>query len=1153
MTFDGFISYSHAADGRLAPAVQRGLHRLAKPWHRRRALWIFRDQTGLAVTPGLWSSIQTALDGSQYFVLLASPEAARSPWVNREIEHWIATKSANRILPVVTDGEWAWDGEAGDFTEGSTAVPPALREVFTEEPFFLDLRWARGSEQLSLHHSRFRDAIAQLAAPMHGVSKDELEGEDVRQHRRAKRLRSGAVVTLVVLALVTSLTGLSAVRNGARAKDAAAEAMRQQHVADTQRDSAERSAAEARRQQALATQQQDLARQQQARASQAAAVADESERVADTQQRLADQATAEAKRQRSLADQAAARTAEQQRLTREEQARAKEQQRLAEEAAARAKRLQQEARRLELVAAEQRRLADEAAAEARQQQAKADQQERIAVSRRLMTQSMAAIGEDPKTALMLGAAAQSINPDAVNRRQLAGAVTSTHYTGSIPEVGLAVFAPDGVLMALGNDGHVSLWKAPDPRYPVRIATLPETAAADGLLQLSGDGRTLAVLGADRKAVLWDVTDRSHPVRLYTLPDVGRVTALAFVRDGTLAVTGEDHGRMTLWDTTGRTEPVKLAQLSGNDSYGVQHLALSSRGLLIADKGLYVPVIDLSDRTNPVPLHGFLQAGYAPMAFSPDGLTLAVGEREGTVTLWNMNRKNSHDEDPLDPSATPGSPPPTFGPPTMPDFPPDPDDPDFIIPPASPPATTTTPSPTPTTPATPTSTRGAPTTDPFDTLTGPTGAVTSIVFSSDGNLLLAGDENGAATTWDRSTGASAGAVGAVRTHGPVRSLSVNPKNGTFVTADGSATATLWTVTGPGTPDPVGKLPAQGDGLRGTVFRPNGRTLLVTGTDALVSTWNVKDPSHATRGDDMIIADTSIRTAAYSADRRTVAAVTTAGVLTLADATQPGRAKKLADMPGYVVGDALAFSPDGRTLAVVLDENTLLLWDVSNRTRPVLRSRFGGALFGTSLAFSPDGRTLATASYDGPMVTLWNVANPSAPARLASFVGDSKLVNALAFSADSHTLAVGGWDAMAVLWDVSDPSHPARTTTLNGNSRWVQTLSFSADGHTLAVGDGDYSVTLWDTASPATPIRLATMKAGLTSHPREVSFGPDGRTVAVTGLRDVLLSTVTLWDAGELAGIRSDPAKYACAIVGRGLTPAEWARYVPELKYRRSCPS
>src|SRR4051794_30640425 len=294
VTFNGFISYSHAADGRLAPAVQRGLHRLAKPWYRLRALWIFRDQTGLSVTPALWSSIQHALDASDYFVLLASPEAARSPWVNREIQHWVATKPADRILPVVTDGEWAWDRQARDFTADSTAVPAALRGVFAEEPLFLDLRWARGSEHLSLHHARFRDAIAQLAAPMHGVSKDELEGEDVRQHRRVRRLRSGAVATLVVLAMLASMTGLSAGRNAERARNAAAEALRQQQVADSQRDSAERSAQEASRQE-------ELARQEQARASQASVAADQSEQLAEQQQKLADQAASEAKRQRGLA------------------------------------------------------------------------------------------------------------------------------------------------------------------------------------------------------------------------------------------------------------------------------------------------------------------------------------------------------------------------------------------------------------------------------------------------------------------------------------------------------------------------------------------------------------------------------------------------------------------------------------------------------------------------------------------------------------------------------------------------------------------------------------------------------------------------------------------------------------------------------------
>ena len=35
----------------LAPAVQRALQTLARPWNRRRALEVFRDETGLAVSP----------------------------------------------------------------------------------------------------------------------------------------------------------------------------------------------------------------------------------------------------------------------------------------------------------------------------------------------------------------------------------------------------------------------------------------------------------------------------------------------------------------------------------------------------------------------------------------------------------------------------------------------------------------------------------------------------------------------------------------------------------------------------------------------------------------------------------------------------------------------------------------------------------------------------------------------------------------------------------------------------------------------------------------------------------------------------------------------------------------------------------------------
>jgi WD40 repeat protein len=234
--YDAFISYSHAADGLLAPSLQRGMQRLAKPWNRRRALHVFRDETGLSTNPHLWSSIEAALDSSEWFVLLASPEAARSEWVNREIAHWMATKPADRVLPVVTDGEWSWDAGAG-VLDGD-AVPDALRAALREEPRHLDLRWARTETDLDLRHSRFRAAVADVAATVHGVPKDELEGEDIRQHRRARRLARGGVGVLALLVVIALVFGVVAVTERNRANDNADRAVRQAAIAQAERLSA---------------------------------------------------------------------------------------------------------------------------------------------------------------------------------------------------------------------------------------------------------------------------------------------------------------------------------------------------------------------------------------------------------------------------------------------------------------------------------------------------------------------------------------------------------------------------------------------------------------------------------------------------------------------------------------------------------------------------------------------------------------------------------------------------------------------------------------------------------------------------------------------------------------------------------------------------
>src|SRR5262245_3392230 len=125
--YDAFVSYSHAKDKPIAAALQSVVQRLGKPWYRRRALRVFRDDTSLSATPTLWPTIEQALGESRFLILLASPEAAASPWVDKEVAYWLEHKGAETLLIALTDGELAWDNAAGDFVRRERApLPPAL-------------------------------------------------------------------------------------------------------------------------------------------------------------------------------------------------------------------------------------------------------------------------------------------------------------------------------------------------------------------------------------------------------------------------------------------------------------------------------------------------------------------------------------------------------------------------------------------------------------------------------------------------------------------------------------------------------------------------------------------------------------------------------------------------------------------------------------------------------------------------------------------------------------------------------------------------------------------------------------------------------------------------------------------------------------------
>jgi hypothetical protein len=109
----------------------------------------------------------------------------RVHWVQNEVAEWLRLNgNAEKLLLVLTEGEIVWDDVANDFDwQRTNALPANLRQAFPREPLYSDLRWARKATDLSLRNPQFLDEIGSLGATLHGRPKDEMIGNDVRQHR----------------------------------------------------------------------------------------------------------------------------------------------------------------------------------------------------------------------------------------------------------------------------------------------------------------------------------------------------------------------------------------------------------------------------------------------------------------------------------------------------------------------------------------------------------------------------------------------------------------------------------------------------------------------------------------------------------------------------------------------------------------------------------------------------------------------------------------------------------------------------------------------------------------------------------------------------------------------------------------------------------
>jgi tetratricopeptide (TPR) repeat protein len=236
--YRAFISYSHR-DSKWADWLHKSIeaYRPPKPLIGvvtergavpRRLVPVFRDREELASSTDLGAVISDALARSACQIVICSPQAARSRWVNEEILAFKRLGREDRIFCLIVGGEPnATDNPALGEEE---CFPPALRfrlgadgnlSSARTEPIAADARPDKDGRQA---------AKLKLIAGILGVGYDALRRrEQQRRNRRLMAIASGAIAGMVVtsgLATYALVQRAAAQRQTARA-EAEAETARQ--------------------------------------------------------------------------------------------------------------------------------------------------------------------------------------------------------------------------------------------------------------------------------------------------------------------------------------------------------------------------------------------------------------------------------------------------------------------------------------------------------------------------------------------------------------------------------------------------------------------------------------------------------------------------------------------------------------------------------------------------------------------------------------------------------------------------------------------------------------------------------------------------------------------------------------------------------------
>ena len=237
--YRAFIAYSHK-EAEKAEWLQRSLENYRVPTELvgretrfgpipKRLFPIFRDREELAGSAELGPAIENALKNSSHLIVLCSPSAAKSIWVNEEIRVFKSLGKADRVLCLILEGE---PSVSMSLVQSKTeCLPMAARRMVNSNGLITEEPCEPAAADLRKHKDGERDALLKIVAGVLGVGLDALKRRDL--HSRQRRTTRIAMAAGAAAVIGIGLAGYALVQRE-EALDARMEAENERQIAEVE-------------------------------------------------------------------------------------------------------------------------------------------------------------------------------------------------------------------------------------------------------------------------------------------------------------------------------------------------------------------------------------------------------------------------------------------------------------------------------------------------------------------------------------------------------------------------------------------------------------------------------------------------------------------------------------------------------------------------------------------------------------------------------------------------------------------------------------------------------------------------------------------------------------------------------------------------------